>query len=67
MSSVKTVLLIILVSLSGCGKDEVAEPKDIQMTGVELSESTKTLKIGETYKITADVKPTNTTESKTVS
>lgn len=66
MRGVINVLLIVLIFLSGCGKDEIAEPKDILITSVELSETSKMIKVGETYIITAEVKPENTTEIKTV-
>jgi len=62
------VLLLAGTILSGCGGDDLPDPPaDIRISGIELSETSKTLKISESFTLKAEVKPANTTDDKTVS
>lgn len=69
MRSTRILLLALIVALLGCGSEDIPEklePKVIPITGIELGEASRTLNVGESFTLTAEVKPSSTTEDKKV-
>lgn len=69
MKSTRILLLALIVALLGCGSEDIPEklePLVVPITSIELSEANRTLKVGESFTLTAEVKPSNTTEDKMV-
>lgn len=65
-----TIYLALFIVLIGCGKEDLdpipEEPIVIPVVSIELSETSKTLKVDEEFTITVKINPENTTEPKTV-